>query len=163
MLDVVGVTANVICTSRHPELSTKRSHQQKIHGEKRLVLTSTSQHGKSNRKPNSVAPSAVKPKREISDSAMNYARRRALQSTCPTSTEQQQLYRALASVMTAVISSAPSHMSNLNPINMSHIATNGYVQCYQALSQVYRVSVRRTLLTYVKATLNSRKVSIEKY
>ncbi|KRZ85815.1 Retrovirus-related Pol polyprotein from transposon [Trichinella sp. T8] len=42
---------------------------------------------------------------------MNYARRRALQSTCPTSTEQQQLYRALASVMTAVISSAPSHMS----------------------------------------------------
>ncbi|KRY49831.1 Retrovirus-related Pol polyprotein from transposon 17.6 [Trichinella britovi] len=77
---------------------------------KRLVLTLTSQHGKSNRKPNSVAPSAVKPKREISDSAMNYARRRALQSTCPTSTEQQQLYRALASVMTAVISSAPSHM-----------------------------------------------------
>ncbi|KRX52368.1 hypothetical protein T09_14839, partial [Trichinella sp. T9] len=42
---------------------------------------------------------------------MNYARRCALQSTCPTSTEQQQLYRALASVMTAVISSAPSHMS----------------------------------------------------
>ncbi|KRY18985.1 Retrovirus-related Pol polyprotein from transposon [Trichinella patagoniensis] len=41
---------------------------------------------------------------------MNYARRRVLQSTCPTSTEQQQLYRALASVMTAVISSAPSHM-----------------------------------------------------
>ncbi|KRY53247.1 hypothetical protein T03_4216 [Trichinella britovi] len=45
----------------------------------------------------------------------------------------------------------------------SHIATNGYVQCYQALSQVYRVSVRWTLLTYVKATLNSRKLSIEKY
>ncbi|KRY08174.1 hypothetical protein T12_15075 [Trichinella patagoniensis] len=104
MLDVVGVTANVICTSRHPELSTKRSHQQKIHGEKRLMLISTSQNGKSNRKPDSVAPSAVKPKREISDCAMNYARRRALQSTCPTSTEQQQLYRALASVMTAVMS-----------------------------------------------------------
>ncbi|XP_003369463.1 hypothetical protein Tsp_04878 [Trichinella spiralis] len=73
---------------------------------KRLVLTSTSQHGKSNREPNSVAPSAVKPRREILDSAMNYARRRALQSTCPTS------------VMTAVISSAPLHLSNLNSINI---------------------------------------------
>ncbi|KRY34787.1 Retrovirus-related Pol polyprotein from transposon [Trichinella spiralis] len=67
MLDVARVAANVICTSRPPELSTKRSH--------------------------------LKPKSEISDSAMNYARRRALQSTCPTS------------VMAAVISSAPSHMA----------------------------------------------------
>ncbi|KRX13743.1 hypothetical protein T07_7680 [Trichinella nelsoni] len=110
MLDVAGVAANVIYTSRYPELSTKRSHRRHKCNRlksrksmerfvwKRMVLTSTSQHAKSNCKPDSVALSAVKPKREISDSAMNYARRRALQSTCPTS------------VMTAVISSAPSHM-----------------------------------------------------
>ncbi|XP_003369430.1 retrovirus-related Pol polyprotein from transposon opus [Trichinella spiralis] len=67
----------------------------RVAANKRLVLTSTSQHRKSNRKPNSVAPSAVKPKSEILDSAMNYARRRALQSTCPTSVMAASAFDAL--------------------------------------------------------------------
>ncbi|KRZ11383.1 hypothetical protein T11_13775 [Trichinella zimbabwensis] len=62
--------------------------------------------------PNSAAPSAVKPKTEIVDNAMNYARRCALLSSCPTSALTVEISSASSLINDIMFTCSDIHKDN---------------------------------------------------